>query len=238
MFGFGKKGGRGLDGELSVDAEVPTQDRPAESRPDSMAGTWQRISWHKNVTRLSLVANVVLAASVGVMACMTYLSWSYEAKPKYFAVTPSFQIKRLTPLDQPAMSKSGMLDWATKAVTETLTLNFVNIEGQLTAVRDLYTEDAFMSMINALKESGNLKYILDNRLVMHAVPKAPPTITNEGTVQGRMFWRLQIPLKLGYESSGGTATTQSLIATVLVQRVSPLKHANTLAIARIVLKPE
>lgn len=238
MFGFGKKDGRGETAESSDEPVRSMQGRPAASEADSLAGTWQRISWHKNVTHLSLIANIVLAVSVGVMTCMTYLSWSHEAKPKYFAVTPSFQIKRLTPLDQPAMSKSGMLDWATQAVTETLTLNFVNIEGQLTAVRDLYTEDAFLSMINALKESGNIKYILDNRLVMHAVPKAPPTITNEGTVQGRMFWRLQIPLKLGYESSGGTATTQSLIATVLVQRVSPLKHANTLAIARIVLKPE
>jgi hypothetical protein len=61
---------------------------------------------------------------------------------------------------------------------------------------------------------------------------APPTITKKGPYEGRMSWRVEVPLQINYQS-GSTNRTQRLLIHLLVQRVNQTQNARGLGITQL-----
>ena len=161
--------------------------------------------------------------------------WLRVPAPRYFAATPQLRLLKMTPLSEPVLSKSGLLNWTAEAITKTFGLDFVHWRQQLSDVEQDYTHKAFTSMIGSLQKSGNLDYIRKKRLSVSATPTRSPVILQTGHIGTAKVWKIQMPLLLSYESSEGVVNTQHTTATVLVKRVSTLKFPHSVAIAQIVL---
>lgn len=203
---------------------------------DSVVKAWRNLEWYRKTMPWALS----IAASSLAILCVSLLLNVYfilsNPEPKYFAVTSDLRVKQMTPLSQPVMSRTGLMNWVTQAVTETLSLNFVHWRQQLTKARSAYTNKAFNSLVNSLLESGNMDYIRENRLTVSvSAPKAPVMLAT-GYIGDSKAWKIQVPLVLTYESSKGTASTQKLVATIVVKRVSTLTNKRGVAIDQVVLK--
>ena len=73
---------------------------------------------------------------------------------------------------------------------------------------------------------------MDKQLVVSAVATGTPVITQEGVVDGRYSWNVQIPLLLSYQSSSETNFSQPVIVTMLITRVPVLNNPRGIAIAQ------
>ncbi len=179
----------------------------------------------------TVIALVALIISVGINGALL----SFRPGPVYFMTTPDGRLVQLTPLDRPVMSQAAMLNWVSGTVAQTLSVDFLNYRSQLMAVQDNYTDAAYNQLISSLIKSGNLGMIKSQRLSVSATVAQAPVVIAHGDIGKTEAWKIQFPVTVSYESSGGVGNTQSLLATALVERVPQTQFPRGLAIAQLVL---
>jgi intracellular multiplication protein IcmL len=212
-----------------------TKKRPKTPKPQASRAGYisDSILHHKNQAmtfgKVSFILSILLAVSMTgniIQACN-------KTPPKYFASTPDLRLVELTPLDKPTLSQGGLLNWAAGAVTDTLSLDFLDWRKDLMSVKQNYFQDAFDGVITSLKSSGILTLVKDKRLNIQTLIESAPVITAEGLMRGVVSWKIEFPILLSYESSRGVEKTQHLIVSMLVQRVSTLEHPRGVKIKQL-----
>ncbi|MGL4208168.1 MAG: DotI/IcmL/TraM family protein [Candidatus Adiutrix sp.] len=192
-------------------------------------------NWFKTINDRLFTVLIVLSA-VGLLSVGGNIyQFMNRPKPSYFAVTNDFKLLEMPALSQPVVSDQAVLNWAANVITETLSLNFLEWRKKLSEVKGDYEKAGFDSLLQSLVKSGNLKKIEDERLNLSCVIREAPIVTNSGLLDGRMTWRLELPILLSYQSSKGIVSTQSLIAKVLVQRTDTAMNPKGIHIKQIVL---
>ena len=154
--------------------------------------------------------------------------------PRYFATDAQGRIIRLVPLDQPNLSPAALLQWANLAAVAAYTYDFVNYRQNLQAASNFFTPDGWTAFIQALNESNNLNAVIAKKLVVTAVATGAPTILQQGILDGRYAWRVNLPMLVTYQSAS-QFTQQNVVVTMLITRVSALNSASGIGIAQFVV---
>jgi intracellular multiplication protein IcmL len=194
------------------------------------------LQWYQKQYRASLKVLLLLAIALLVSAGLCVFLVLSRPDPKYFASSPDGHIVELLPLTQPSMSDAGILNWVAETTTGTVSLDFLGWREKLTSMRPNYTPEAFKSFVQSLRDAGVIEMIEGKRLNVACVVSRAPVITATGTGKdGRLMWRIEVPLIVSYESSQGIESTQRLLAKVLVRREDTTIAPRGLAIQQIVL---
>jgi len=179
---------------------------------------------------------VALLAIIALVGAIVYLVMDRPA-PTYFATTDSGNIIPIVPLDRPIVNDQSILRWATTAAVSAYTFNFLNYRQQLQTASQYFTEDGWQNYMAKLQQSGNLDSVIKRQLIVTSVPGGAPVIVNEGLLDGRYAWRIQMPLLATYQSSSQTQYSNPLLVTILVVRVSTTINTSGVAIAQINYAP-
>lgn len=210
-----------------------TNKPPSGSGPSAVVALRNDQTERRDLTRW-LAMGIALTGGAGLLGiAVGGATFVWRPHSKYFSVTPDLRVIPLQALDKPFISEQGLLNWTSTAVCKTLGLDFVHYRDQLLAVQDDYTPDAFKQVINQLQSSGTLNMVKKQRILMSAIPSAPPVIVNEGVVAGRYAWRIQFPVLVSYETTGSSPTKQALVATVMVTRVPTAYNPRGVAITQL-----
>ena len=195
---------------------------------------------HRNRTSYDLAAKSLrvarwsaISASLGIT--IGVLGWVLRPDPVYFATNEDGRLIELRPLDQAIHSRAQLINWATRAVTEAYTFDWVNYRNDLAKVEDYFTTEGFNSFIKALKDSGNLESVVDNRYVVTAAVAGSPKVINDRVINDRQYWRIKIPIQIGYESAKSTRS-QTGDALVTLVRVPAHKKPDGIAIQQFILE--
>jgi len=226
----GGKGGKGGKG--------PSRDPKARARAATraVAGlTMGSIDWYRGMCVKMGSAVTVLGIAVLVLLVIDVVAITTRPSPVYFAATPGLKLAKLKPLNRPTMTQSGLINWATGVVTNTLGLDFLHWRNTLMKVKPDYTSSAFKSLVGSMQKSGMLDKIRKQRLVVSATVSKAPVIVAHGVVHGVLLWKIKIPLVVSYESSQGVQSTQHLIAMVLVERIKTSTYPRGVRIRQIVI---
>ena len=78
----------------------------------------------------------------------------------------------------------------------------------------------------------NLDAVTKRQLIVNAVPGGAPVILNQGILDGRYAWRVQMPLLVTYRSSSDVYHN-TWIVTMVITRVSAATHERGIAINQI-----
>jgi intracellular multiplication protein IcmL len=154
--------------------------------------------------------------------------------PRYIAINPDGRIIPLKPLDEPNMSSSALLQWANSAAIAAYTYSFVNYRGELQAASEFFTPDGWQQFLAALKSSGNLDALTQEKLIVSAVATQAPVILQEGKLNGVYSWKIQFGMLITYQSASKVAQ-QNVVVTMLIQRVSPLASPRGIGIAQFIV---
>lgn len=174
---------------------------------------------------LTMIAiNIILVSVIGYQV-------THRPTPQYFATSSDGRILPLYSLSEPVVSKPELLQWATMAATAVNTYDFVNYRQQLQAASQYFTPDGWKDFEAAMQSSRNLQTVVDKKLTTSAVATGAPTILEEGMLNGRYAWKVQLPILVNYESSS-TSIRQPLLVTMIVTRVSTLDTPKGIAIAQ------
>ncbi len=189
-----------------------------------------RDGYRKSMTALllSLLLNIVLI----VVVVVEFMS---KPAPVYFATQTNGSLIEIQPLTEPLVAQDTLLTWATRAAVSAYSFNFLDWQNDLNNVQQYFTATGFKNFVDALKASGNLDTVIAKRLVVQATVADVPRIINQGLIQGRYAWKIQIPMLVKYISAN-EELRQPILVTILVARVPTTQYPQGIAIAQFVVQ--
>lgn len=155
--------------------------------------------------------------SLGCLAFLTYRNVHVESPP-YYAIMPGNVNQPLTTLAMPNLSKKALLQWSVQAATLAYTYNFGNYETVLANVSNYFTNEGWADYQTALDAAGTIAYINEKKLALAAVPTDAAVIIQEGVIEGRYAWKIQVPMLVTY-TSASESVPQNILITMLVSRI-------------------
>lgn len=189
-----------------------------------------RDGYRKSMTALlmSLLVNFILLGLV-VFQFLT------KPAPVYFATQTNGSLIEIQPLTEPLIAQETLLTWATRAAVTAYSFNFVDWQNDLNNAQQYFTATGFKNFVDALKASGNLDTVVAKRLVVQATVVDVPRIIQQGLIQGRYAWKIQIPMLVKY-TSASEDLRQPILVTILVARVPTTQYPQGIAIAQFVVQ--
>jgi intracellular multiplication protein IcmL len=195
-----------------------------------------RNAFYRDGQRKTLSILFVSMALNVLLGLLLLFLMTHPPAPKYFATSINGRITPLIPLDEPNQSQSSVLQWANQAAIASYTYNFVNYREELQASSGFFTPEGWTQFLEALQGSNNLDAVKAKKLIVSAVATRAPVILQEGVLNGRYSWRIQMPILVTYQSAS-EFTQQNNVVTMLVTRIDPLNNPKGIGIAQFVVGP-
>lgn len=133
----------------------------------------------------------------------------------------------LSPAIEPNVTTSGLLRWASLAVTNAYTINFVEHEEQTKALREFFTKDGWKAFKSA-HETSQVEEVIDKKLIVTSVVNAPPVVVDEyfqhktngvfSKDEKVQAWRVQIPLLVTYQGASESNLSKQKLVTLTILR--------------------
>lgn len=215
--------------EKKASAQAPAV---AESDAPGLGRVVIRNEFYRDGYRMALrVAVIQSVIIVGLIAAMFFIIHVHQPENRYFATTEDGRLVPMVPLSQPNLSTPALMSWSAQAATEVMTFGFHDYRRRLQEASRNFTRQGWESFKAALEKSRIIEGVETNSQVVTAAPRGAPILQNEGVVQGRYQWIVQIPMVLTYQSGSKTRSDQ-LIVTLVIVRVSRLDSPSGLGIAQ------
>ncbi|MDX2347020.1 MAG: DotI/IcmL family type IV secretion protein [Legionella sp.] len=127
-------------------------------------------------------------------------------------------------VDQPLLST-----WAENAAVQSFQFNSDSLKTDLEALKNCYTDQGWTGFNEALKTSGNLEAIKNNKLTVTSRVDGTATIQNIKEKQ----WKASVPLKVVYKNK-----EKQLLQTLNVSLLIALNKSGSLGIMQVIAEPE
>lgn len=187
--------------------------------------------YRDNYRRILGALLVLLLANIILLGFAGYLFMT-KPQPEYFASTADGRIIPIYPFSQPVMTPSTLLTWANNAAVAANTFGFATYQQDLQRASTYFTPDGWQSFEDALKSARTLDTIQAKQLVSTAVATGSPTIIDQGIINGRYAWKVQMQLLVTYEGAGDQKIQVPQVVTMVITRVSRLNSSQGVAIAQ------
>lgn len=189
---------------------------------------------YRSLQRIALVQVVII---VFLILAHFFVINAHQPENRYFATTQDGRLVPMKPLHQPNLSTPALLSWVAQATTEIMTFGFHDYPRRLQESSRYFTKLGWYNFADAIKNKARIiERIEANDQVVTAAPRNAPIILNEGLVNGRYQWTVEIPLKLTYRS-GSKIDTDNWLVTLVIVRQPQLGTPNGLGIQQWLARP-
>ncbi|PKM46977.1 MAG: hypothetical protein CVV05_00745 [Gammaproteobacteria bacterium HGW-Gammaproteobacteria-1] len=187
----------------------------------------------RSALRYSIILNLVLCAvNVALGVSIAAISTQAPPEPKYFATNPDGTIMELIPLNKPMSSKSVVLSWATRVVTQCYTFSFTNMDR---VVRDCenahFTEAGAGGYRRALTAARLFEDVKNLELFMETSSPEAAVILDTGEIDGRLAYKVKIPITTRWVGPRTAESSKRQHIFVIALRVPPTESKDGSGIA-------
>jgi intracellular multiplication protein IcmL len=180
--------------------------------------------------KVLIAFGLILLAILASISVSLYLFFS-KPKPVVFSVDSEWRVLPPVPVDQPYVRTPDLLQWVSEVLSSAFTYDFVHYQDQLKNQARYFTDNGWKAYLGHLNEYANATTIQNSTLFISSSAGGAPFIVNQGLLQGRYSWWVQMPINLSY--SGGSL--QPLTIQVLVVRVPTLNNLSGMAIDNMII---
>lgn len=195
-----------------------------ELRDDFYRDSFTKVTW--------LIVSMLTAVFL-LLTASAYLFFKKPA-PVVFPVSAEWRIQADVPLDQAYLSIPEVLQWTSDSLRKAFVYDFNNYSEQLQKASKYFTPDGWNIFLNQLNNYANYNNVQTNKLFVNGVPAGAPYILNQGILNGRYAWWVQMPLDINYVKNSIT-TTRSLTLQLLVVRVPTLNNLMGVGIDNVIV---
>lgn len=187
---------------------------------------------YRNRYRLAVKLLCGFSVSAVVLSTALIAVSVLEATPKYYATQMNGQLVEMKPLSVPVVSDDYVLQWAGLVLRQAFNLSFVNWQTQIDGVMNSFTASGKVSFQQALKDSGMLTSLQNNKLILSSVISGAPVIAEKGVLAGQFYWKVEVPLLLTYNSASAEQK-QNMVLRLVIVRVPTLDNEKGIAISSL-----
>ncbi len=186
--------------------------------------------YRDNYFRVLLILGLLILINVGLGGVIYYQS-TLKPIPQYFGMTADDRIIPTYPLTDPVIESSSLLQWTNQTILGSFNYDYKDYVKRLKLSSVKFTPKGWDEFQSVLKKVGNLKLLVDKMLVSRAVPTGAPVIRDQGILNNRYAWKVQMPLTIYYDGLDDSYS-RHVEVTVLVTRVSNLSEPRGVAISQ------
>lgn len=197
------------------------------------------LSFHRYMSSTAERTRNILGIALGVSLCMNVYQVARPMAHDYILADRSGRVVTLYAMDKPNLSDSDVAAWATEAVCESMTFDYVNWRAELERASHGFTKQGWDAFQSNLETSQLLQTVTDNEAILTTKPTSSPQLTETGLMGGVYAWRMKIPIQWeikSHNANGQSKTeTKNLIASVTIVRQPEVSSDKGVAIAKIML---
>lgn len=181
---------------------------------------------YRTLLRIAVIEAMIILALVGAMFFVIEV---HQPENRYFATTEDGRLVPMVALSEPNLSVPALMSWSAQAATEVMTFGFNDYKRRLQQASRNFTRLGWVSFTSALEKSRIIEMVEANGQVVSAAPSSAPILIEEGVVNGRYQWKVQVPLVVTYQA-GSTVRDDKMLVTMLLVRVPKLESPNGVGI--------
>lgn len=199
------------------------------SQGSGLALVLMRNDFYRDSYKKALLALIFVIFVDGLLILSNLYLYFNPPEPQYFPVSRTYQMIKWHPLSDPIFDNNYVLQWLSKSMEDAFSLDFIHWRHQLQRASDDFTANGWRWFLNAFKQSGNLKSLVDLKMVSNATITGAPEVKYQGVLGGTYVWKIEIPLLISYTNMKRTIT-QPLKVIVIVERVPVDKNPQRIAV--------
>lgn len=184
----------------------------------------------RNLIRIAILESIIIVGLI--LTLIIYINTS-KPQDRYFATTADGRIMQLVPLDRPNMTSAALMSWVAQATTEVMTFGFHDYQRRFQQASRHFTKTGWESFTLAMQRARIIDSVQALQQVVTAAPRSAPVLIQQGVLNGKYRWVLQMNLQVTYKSAGqGSSRTDNLKLNLVVERVPSLENPNGVGIAQ------
>lgn len=182
----------------------------------------------------SLAASLLFTYIIAILVFMVLVVHATRPKDTYYTNAPNGKVTEVFPMNEPNVTPSAVVKWATLAATSAYTIDFYHYQANIDALKDYFTVGGYNDFQQSLKSSGSLDKIISDKLIQSAVAINTAVILQEGPLNGLYTWRIQVPLLVTYQGASTASSQKTIAVSLLITRVPTDQAPKGIGIAQIV----
>jgi intracellular multiplication protein IcmL len=180
------------------------------------------------------IALMVAALAVVLLLATSFYLYTHKPAPVTFYTDSDLRAFPLVPVTEPYVKQADLIQWVSEVLPASFTFDFVDYQKQLKQLQQYYTPKGWAALATQLNQFANAKQIDTTKLFVNAGASGTPTIPNQGLIDGRYGWWIQLPLKIHY-SGLEKHSDASIVLQALVVRVPTTNNLTGLAIDNVIV---
>ena len=189
-----------------------------------------RNNFYRDGYRLIKFVAVLQAFVLLVLAgTVFWMVKSQKVEHVYFATTEDGRLVKMSALSEPNLSTPALMSWSAQALAQTMTFGFHDYRKRLQESSRFFTRPGWAKFTEALERSGIMETVEANQQVVTAAPRSAPVVVQEGIVNGRYEWIVEVPMNITYKA-GSKVRSDSPTVRLKIVRVPKLENAHGVGI--------
>lgn len=196
----------------------------------SLRDDFYRDGFYKVIVALAvIVITLVFIVAVSVYIYLT------KPVPVQFNVDNEWRTLPLISVDKKYLTDSELVQWVSEVLPATLRYDFVNYKTELDNSKQNFTQEGWTKFSEILNNFISYDAIQNSKLFVNATLASAPIILNQGLLQGRYAWWVQMDIEINYINFEKTST-QGLQVQALIVRIPTLQNLDGVSIDNVIVK--
>jgi intracellular multiplication protein IcmL len=180
------------------------------------------------------IALMMTILSVVLLLATSFYLYTHKPAPVTFYTDSDLRAFPLVPVTEPYVKQADLIQWVSEVIPSAFTFDFIDYQKQLKQLQQYFTPKGWGILATQLDIYANAKTIDTTKLFVNAGASGTPTIPNQGLIDGRYGWWIQLPLKIHYSNLEKHYDT-SIVLQALVVRVPTTNNLTGLAIDNVIV---
>lgn len=126
-------------------------------------------------------------------------------------------VELVTPHRNPPVTDRQAIHWARDKVCDLLSLHFKKYPQQITRSKNYFVGDGWTQYQQSLVENQVIETIREEGLIITAINQETPRLLQKYLLDGKMNWRLEMPILQTIQGASDTPTTVRKVVSVSVE---------------------
>ncbi len=193
-----------------------------------------RDDYYRDGFRVVLLSLAMVGSAIGLLIVLSLYFFLHQVLPITFPVYDDFRVQADVPVDRPYLHIPDLLQWVSQTMPIILALDFVNYNTEQKSAAQYFTTNGWSKYLVLTNTYMGYDDVLKNKIFVQAIASGAPVVLNQGLVEGKYGWWVQMPIDVRYSGVEGNNRTIKLIVQTLVVRVPTLNNLDGVAIDNMI----
>lgn len=194
--------------------------------------------FYRDGFRLVWLSIAMIVGAIGLLITVSLYFFLHQVVPVHFNVYEGFRVQPDIPVSKPYLHIPDLAQWVSSTVPLLFATDFINYNETLQSLGHYFTPNGWGKYETLITTFLNKDNILAKKLFVSVTAGGAPVVLNQGIIEGKYSWWVQMPINVRYSGVGGSdndAKTVQLVVQTLISRVPTFDNLDGVAIDNIIV---